>query len=110
MTARDWLNRRQRRLSYVIIYGIVFWAVGTPIGVLLERVSIVAVAQSGFAVAFVTIFVQLFWLRCPFCGYSIGYVLNQRGDFRIDPRVRFCPYCGGALDDELPEASGNAPD
>ena len=60
------------------------------------------VAFPGFAVFFAGTWYLLFFLRCPRCrgriGYTVGYPSNP---FSISRKIRFCPFCGVALDSEL---------
>jgi hypothetical protein len=104
MTGRSQINQRMRRLGLVMwssmavfVGSCIARGMGLPDGVLLLGV-----------VAFVlAIFVQFagghFLMRCPLCHTSLAFLILHGGRyFSIDPRFRFCPYCGGDLDDECP--------
>ena len=56
----------------------------------------------GVVVFVATVFaVQKLLFRCPWCRGNLGALLSQKGLWRIDPKVRFCPYCGTDLDDPV---------
>ena len=60
------------------------------------------IAFPGFVVFFAGTLYLLFFLRCPRCRGAIGYVVTYlSGPFSISRRIRFCPFCGVALDSEL---------
>ena len=46
--------------------------------------------------------------RCPSCRGRLTPLLMQRGGLRMDPRIRFCPYCGQPFDSEV-TATGPLP-
>jgi hypothetical protein len=56
----------------------------------------------GFPVAFLLMaYAQLFGICCPWCRANLKGLAFQRAEWSFDPRVRCCPYCARALDDEL---------
>ena len=60
------------------------------------------VAFPGFAVFFAGNWYLLFLLRCPRCRGRIGGTVSYlSGPFSISRKIRFCPFCGVALDSEL---------
>ena len=101
MTARDLIDRRKRRLMFLMVLGVggfiaagVFGAAG--------RGDLFPFALPGFVVAFVVVLLgQFFWFRCPWCRGNLAPLAFQRPG-GLNPRVKFCPYCGHELDDELP--------
>ena len=60
------------------------------------------VAIPGFVVFFAGTWYLLFFLRCPRCQGRIGYTVSYMSwPFSVSRRIRFCPFCGVALDSEL---------
>jgi hypothetical protein len=102
MTGRSQINQRMRLLglifwsSVAVLFGaFVATGLGLPKWVLL-------LGGGGFALACVLLFLGgQFYLCCPLCHTSLASLLLHGGRyFSIEPRFRFCPYCGGDLDDE----------
>lgn len=42
----------------------------------------------------------LFGLRCPKCKNNLGYTL-QPSFWHISEKLKFCPFCGVSLDEEI---------
>jgi hypothetical protein len=60
--------------------------------------------------AFVAVFVvsivgHFCFFRCPACRGNLAPLIFAHGPRRVDPRIRFCPYCGTDVDAELPAES-----
>ena len=54
---------------------------------------------AGFALICLTIAgTHLIGFRCPWCRSRLPHLVLHRIGFRMDPRIRFCPYCGISLD------------
>jgi hypothetical protein len=51
----------------------------------------------------VTLFGQWAWLRCPRCKGNLAPLISWHGGRQVSQRLRYCPYCGGDLDEELPD-------
>ncbi len=107
MTGREKLNRRKRWLIGIPVAGIAVFIGGMLVGrqLLVPGLApqvVMVVSLSGFGVAFLTVmYAHLFGLRCPWCRGNMAPLMLQRSIF--DRRVRFCPYCGRELDEELLE-------
>lgn len=83
----------------LILIGILFGAVLGQ-----QQVLVQAVSLPGFAVAFVVAMAAHFIaLRCPRCRGNLDTLIMQRGWLSVHRSVRFCPYCGCGLDEELPQ-------
>jgi hypothetical protein len=60
------------------------------------------IAFPGLAVFFVGTWYLLFFLRCPSSRGRIGYTVSYMSSpFSVSRKIRFCPFCGVALDSEL---------
>jgi len=76
----------------LLVLGVILGAGGPPWRI---------VSIPGFVVALATAVYSLFFLRCPACDETIGYTVSPSRPFSISPKIRFCPFCGIALDSEL---------
>jgi hypothetical protein len=66
-----------------------------------------AIELPGFAVLLVATMAGYYgYLRCPRCRGNLGILFMQPEWPALQPRVRFCPYCGSNLDEELPAEAG----
>jgi hypothetical protein len=100
MTVRDWLSKR-KRISTIV--GVVGW------GSLMASVALTRTVPPpwylivpGMVAFFAAASYLVFFLRCPRCRGPIGNAINYPGGFlSVSPRIRFCPFCGVALDSEL---------
>ncbi|MFO0796508.1 MAG: hypothetical protein U0804_03465 [Gemmataceae bacterium] len=107
MTGREYLNRRKRWVFGGVAVGIVLLVgglAGLPllVGAGLDGPAVTAVVVPGVAVFVATVIAgQKFLFRCPWCRGNLGVLLTQKGVWRTDPKVRFCPYCGTDLDDPV---------
>jgi hypothetical protein len=100
MTIRDLLNRRKRKAIIIAYSGFVLFVLGLSLGAVGPPWLFVAVP--GFVVFFVATLYSLFLIRCPSCREAIGYTVSYpSGAFSISRKIRFCPFCGIALDSEL---------
>jgi hypothetical protein len=106
MTARSLLDRRIRKVYSIIFLGIALFvsaifaheALGVPDWVWVPGLI-------GFAVAWITM-AGAYWFgffQCPYCQGKLTGLVMHSGRLRLDPRIRFCPYCGQDLDTEAPE-------
>jgi len=99
MTLREAIVRRKRRGSIAAFLGVAWFA----IWMVLSRAEApwLFVAFLGVAVVYAGM-LYTFLLRCPRCRGRIGYTVSYwSGPFSISRKVRFCPFCGIALDSEL---------
>lgn len=102
MTVRAWLNYRVRWQMGVSCAGVVLFISGILLEQAFGQQIVTLVAIPGFALAFLmTVYAYYFGLRCPKCWGNMAPLVFQKGGFSVDQRVRFCPYCGYALDDDL---------
>jgi len=61
-----------------------------------------SMAAIGFVIAAAAILFLQFGLSCPRCRGRIGNVINHSlGPFTVSPKIRYCPFCGVALDSDL---------
>ena len=103
MTARGHLNRRMRWVGGTMYAGLGLFLAGIALGAAVGGQPLLAVSLPGFAVAFAVGMVSQFTaFRCPRCRGNLAPLVMQRGWLSVDPSVRFCPYCGRGLDEELP--------
>jgi hypothetical protein len=104
-----WLNRRMRWVMGAQCTGGGLFVGGILGGAVLGQAPLLTVALPGFAVACVfTIAAHLIAFPCPRCHGNLAPLVM--GWFSVDKRLRFCPYCGGGLDDELPAKAATGAD
>jgi hypothetical protein len=100
MTIRELLNRRKRKAIIIAYSGLVLFVVGLSLGAVGPPWLFIAIP--GFAVFVAASMYSLFLIRCPSCREAIGYtVAYPSGPFSISRKIRFCPFCGIALDSAL---------
>ena len=95
MTIRGYLKRR-RVVSWSLLFGSLALAVlgGAPQSPLAHP-AVLTIGLAGFLVAIVYSNVAN---RCPLCRGPLGSLMFNYG---ISRRVRFCPFCGVSMDEEL---------
>ena len=99
ITVREFVAKRKRRAGIVAYAGLAMLMIGVLLG---EGHPWLAIIIPGFAVFLGANVYLLFFLRCPRCGGNIGYpVSGISGPFSVSRKVRFCPFCGVALDADL---------
>lgn len=107
MTGREHLNRRKKWTAGGVVVGIVLLVTGVVLLPLLVGAGLDGPVLTAVVVPGVVVFVgtliagQKLLFRCPWCRGHLGPLLTQKGVWRIDPKVRFCPYCGTDLDDPV---------
>ncbi|HYH65526.1 MAG TPA: hypothetical protein VD866_12590 [Urbifossiella sp.] len=115
MTGREQLNRRKRWAAGGALAGvalIVAGVVGLP---LMAGAGVAGPAMAAAVVPGVLVFVvvvvlgQQYLFRCPWCRGNMGPLMTNSGWWRMNPKVRFCPYCGTDLDDPVGAADWDAP-
>ncbi|MHB1426146.1 MAG: hypothetical protein ACYC3I_23530 [Gemmataceae bacterium] len=105
MTIRMLIEAKKRRYVVVAILGIAI-AIG---GVILEELKILNMdvplaALPGLAIfIFTLLYANFFAFRCPRCGGNWAVLAVQRYFFILDRRIRYCPYCGADIDNEIVE-------
>jgi hypothetical protein len=100
---REGLNRPMRWAVAGLYGGLGLFLAGILAGAAIGDLPILAVSLPGFAVAFVVgVMIQFVWFRCQRCSGNLAPLIMQRPRWSVDPRLRFCPYCGCELDEELP--------
>lgn len=94
------MARRKRKASIVAYLGLALGALGLILGA--GGPPWLFVVIPGFAVFAAGTLYPLLFLRCPSCREAIGYTVSySSGPFSISRKIRFCPFCGIALDSEL---------
>jgi len=100
MTVREVIARRKRKASIVTYSEVVLLVLGMILGA--GGPPWLMVAIPGFVVFLAGTLYLLFFLRCPACAGAIGYTVSYSSSpFSISRKIRFCPFCGIALDSEL---------
>jgi hypothetical protein len=100
MTLREAIVRR-KRVAAIVTYAALGWFVAA-MALSGGEPPWLFVAFPGFAVFLAGTFYLFFFLRCPRCRGAIGYTVSHlSGPFSVSRRIRFCPFCGVALDSEL---------
>ena len=108
MTIRDYLNRK-----IVIVFVIMMICLGSFVllGILAssstQQFELLAFLPF-FGVA-VCILCLYYAVRCPKCHNAVAYLtyLPGGGIFRLSKKVKFCPFCGVAFDNQIEETKGN---
>jgi len=99
MTLRE-LIVRQKRIAGIVTYAGLAWS-AAAMSLSGLQPPWVFVAAPGILAFFAGTFYLGFFLRCPRCRGAIGYAVNYLSSpFSISRRIRFCPFCGVALDSE----------
>jgi|SRR5882724_2246107 len=100
MTLRESIAR-QKRIGAIVTYVAFAVCVVAMVLSVAKRPGLF-VAVLGFSVSAAGLFYLRFFVRCPRCRGEIGYVVSTLSSpFSISRRIRFCPFCGVALDSEV---------
>ena len=99
LTYRKVINRAKRRAVIIFLSGLAAWTMFAYLSTT-HRVFI-PFGVLGFA-GFIGGIFYLYWgIRCPNCRGSLGSVtVHHGGPFSISDEIRFCPFCGIALDSQ----------
>lgn len=102
MTGRELLSRRKRWLSAALLGAAALLVLGLVLlqGVGEDVALFVVIAAFGALLALALVGQGLAF-RCPWCRANLGTLVMHRGFLRVDPKVRFCPFCGAALDGDV---------
>src|SRR5262245_6109755 len=100
MTLRELIVRRKRTGAIVTYLGFgwfLAWMALTR-----AEPPWLFVAFRGLVVFFAGTWYLVFLLRCPSCRGRIGYTVSYMSSpFSVSRKIRFCPFCGVALDSQL---------
>jgi hypothetical protein len=100
VTIRDVINRRKRKAAIVTYAGFALLMLGALAAVANE--SLVVLALPGFAIFMGGTLFLYYGIRCPRCRARVGHVVNFHWNpFAVPPKMRFCPFCGVALDSQF---------
>lgn len=99
MTIRSEINKKKRKIAFVIFFGFAIFILGTAFNISNKEILIIALC--GFAIAFFGILYSYFGIACPKCKKSWGYIAMYPGPFSISRRMKFCPFCGEDIDKEF---------
>jgi hypothetical protein len=93
-----------RWLGIIMNCGAALCLAGIGIGAILGKEPILAVFLTGFVISGVTLLFTMYrGLPCPRCRRNLGTLVLRHGAFRVHKEIRFCPFCGYALDEDLAE-------
>ena len=103
MTVRELVNRRLRRaqLALLLFFAILIISIASefvPFGLGKPAVLVALLLSIG---------IQRLGIPCPRCGNAMGALVSlPKGGmwFRLSSALRFCPFCGLAVDTELSDA------
>lgn len=112
MQIRTKLNSEFRRYQIKMLCGVVLFFIGLFGGLIFNGKPLFWIGIPGFVAAFIAIFaLQLIALKCPKCSNSLGWLaltprlrvaeVLQIWRGTISNRLKFCPYYGISLDEEL---------
>lgn len=100
MTLRESIVRRKRMGAIVTHLGLAWFLAWMALSH--AQPPWLFVAFPGFAVFLAGTWYLVFFLRCPRCRGRIGYTVSYMSSpFSVSRKIRFCPFCGVALDSEL---------
>lgn len=100
MTIRDKIAAAKLKLVALAYSGFALFAVGMIIGAKFRIANLIGIF--GFAIAFISIFLLLYCLRCPKCRGNLGLTVSQNlNPFKVSLAIKFCPYCGIEFDSQL---------
>jgi hypothetical protein len=100
MKIREMINTQKRKAVIAASSGMALFAVSFLTSTVYK--GMLPVALIGFAITMGGIMFLQFGLSCPRCQGRIGYAANYPGEpFSISSKIRFCPFCGVALDSDL---------
>ena len=100
MTLRESIVRRKRKGAIVTYLGLAWFLAWMALSG--AEPPWLFVAFPGIAVFFAGTCYLVFFLRCPNCRGRIGYTVSYMSSpFSVSRKIRFCPFCGVALDSEL---------
>jgi hypothetical protein len=104
MTLRESIARSKRNGVIVTYLGLAWFLVWMALSG--AQPPWAFVAFPGFTAFLAGTWYLLFFLRCPRCRGRIGHTVSyMSGPFSVSRKIRFCPFCGVALDSELEVAA-----
>jgi hypothetical protein len=115
MTGREHLNRRKRWLTGAVVTGLGLIAAGIGLvpalaGEGVGGPAIAAVVVPGVVLLLVAVVAgQQYLFRCPWCRENLGPLVMHGGWWRVNRKLRFCPYCGAELDADADAPAGTDP-
>jgi len=106
MISRDLFNRRLRKVRTIIYLGAALFIGGIVAGKAFGKAQwfvatqwSLALGLIGFGMASIAMVYALHSaFPCPNCGCNLARLFMEGNRFRIDQRVKFCPYCGQDFD------------
>lgn len=99
MTTRERLNRRKRLTAYGLLGGLATTCAGIAAALTIDGAPVVPLCLGGIVPLVGAVLAsQGFAVRCAGCAANLSTILMRGGGWRIDPKLRFCPYCAASLD------------
>ncbi len=100
MTIRDYFDRKKRRLVIVAFTGWAGFAGGIGLTVVVGSYALLLTVPCFVIFAVTLAYGFDYSFRCPRCGgpWRGLAMQNSRSMLRLDPRIRFCPFCGVDID------------
>ncbi len=97
---REMINDQKRKAVITAASGMALFSASLLISTVYK--GMFSVAAIGFIIAIGGILFLQFGLSCPHCRGRIGDIVNSSlGPFTLSPKIRYCPFCGVALDSEM---------
>ena len=107
MTARQFLDRRVRRVRLLTVSGLIV-AIGSLLVLSILKAALSVLPPFAFPILIAAIIggialiiagrYALSTVRCPWCRGELGLLIVRLSSF---DQLRFCPKCGESLDDVL---------
>jgi hypothetical protein len=100
MTIRRAFERKKRRVMAAALFGVGLGAAGAVLAQwnLVSVPPYVAAVPGGAVMTLALLYAQWFAFYCPRCRGRWGDLAMRGCFFEIDPRIRYCPYCGADVD------------
>ena len=100
VTLRELLVRSKRKAALVTYVGFAWFVTWMALGG--AQPPWLFIALPGLAAFLAGTWYLVFFLSCPRCRGRIGYTVSYMSNpFSISRKIRFCPFCGVALDSEI---------
>ena len=110
MTQRDLINTALKKSLRILVLALVIALLGVLAFQGLEKAIAIWIPVIAFILVPVFFFRQMN-IKCIKCGTPFGSVLNARKRINIflniSESLKYCPYCGVSLDDEIEESRSN---
>jgi hypothetical protein len=110
MTQRELINVALKKSVTILVLALVFALIGIIALQVLDKTIAIWIPIIAFALV-PAFFFRIMNIKCVKCGTPFGSVLNARKRInvfiKISESLKYCPFCGVSLDDEIKEPRSN---